>query len=129
MINTGGWLLLTVVFGFLLFLVQRSERKRRLPTFLILAFVGLIVWRYAIYRMSGDCGQAEQSPVLQIVCQTDLFRRRAEAIAYNTANLSVFSAIFLNLFFWVFIGRSNPPASSDAIRVYGLDDYDEDNSN
>src|SRR5579859_1914343 len=129
MVDSGQWLLLTLVFSLLLLLVLRSERKRRLPSFLIMAFVGLIVWRYAIYRISGDCGQAGQFQVLQIVCRTDLYRQRGEAIAYNTANLSILIAVLFNMFFWVFLGRSNPPASSDAIRVYGLDDYEEENGN
>src|SRR5712691_9920891 len=54
-LNTGGWLLLTVIFSALLITVQRVERKRRNAALIILGIVGFIVARYAIYRMESDC--------------------------------------------------------------------------
>ncbi len=115
--NTGGWLLLTAIFSLLLLLVQRSERKRRLVTFVIMAFVALVVWRYAIYRMSNDCDLP-----FRLICSYNWVRQRMTAIAITTVNWSIASALVFNLLFWVLIGRSNPPGSSDAIKVYGMDD-------
>ncbi len=115
--NTAGWVLLTVTFGGLLLLVQRTERKRRMVTLAIMIFVGLITWRYAIYRLSNDCDQ-----IFRAVCYSNLVRQPALAIAYNTLNLSLLTAVMLNIVFWVLIGRSNPPGTSDAIQVYGMDD-------
>jgi hypothetical protein len=117
MINVGGWLLLSAIFGGLLLLVQRSERKRRNVSLVIVLFGGIIIWRYAIYRMSGDCAQ-----LFQIVCANGFFRQRAGVIAVNTVNLSLVTALVFNLLFWVFIGRSNPPGSSDSIQVFGMND-------
>ena len=117
-VNTGGWLLLTGLFGALLFLVQRSEQKRRLVTFFILAIVALVVWRYALYRMSGECDL-----VLKALCDANLlFRRRAEQIAIYTTNVAILTAVIFNILFWIFIGRSNPPRSSDVIQVLGMKD-------
>jgi drug/metabolite transporter (DMT)-like permease len=116
-INTGGWLLLTAIFSALLLLVQRSERKRRLVSLLILAIVGLVVWNYAIYRMSGDCDL-----LFKIVCEARWMKQKTASIAYNTANWAVIASLLFNLFFWVIFGRSNPPGSSDSIQVFGMND-------
>ena len=116
--NTGGWLLLTGLFGVLLFLVQRSEQKRRLVAFIVLLFVAIIIWRYAIYRMSGECDL-----MLKALCDANLMiRRRAEQIALSTTNWAILTALILNGLFWVLIGRSNPPRSSDVIQVLGMKD-------
>jgi hypothetical protein len=116
-LNTGGWIVLSLVFGSLLLLVQRAERKRRRLTFIILAFVGLIVWRYAIYRLSGDCIEA-----FALVCQASWIRQRALTIAINTVNMALLTSVIMNVVFWVLIGRSNPPGTSESIYVYGMDD-------
>ncbi len=115
--NTGGLLALTGIFGLLLLLVQRTERKRRLVSLIVLAFVGLIVWRYAMYRLSNDCDL-----VIRQWCSLIWLRQRMLTTAINTINLSILLAFVLNLLFWVFIGRSNPPGSSDSIKVFGMND-------
>lgn len=118
MINTGGWLLISAIFAGLLLLVQRSEKKRRNVALIIVAIGSVIIWRYGIYRMSGDCNQ-----LFEIVCQRGLFfRQKAEVIAVNTVNLSIVTALFVNLVYWVLFGRSNPPGSSDSIKVFGMND-------
>jgi hypothetical protein len=117
MINVGGWLLLSAIFGGLLLLVQRSERKRRTVSLVIVAIGGLLVWRYAMYRMSGDCNQ-----LFEIVCKNGFMRQLATVIAVNTVNLSIVTALIFNLLFWILIGRSNPPGSSDSIQVFGMND-------
>ena len=117
-VNTGGWLLLSGFFGMLLFLVQRSEPKWRLLAFIIMLFVALLIWRYAIYRMSGECDL-----VLKALCEANLiFRRREEQIAVTTTNWAILTALFLNGAFWVILGRSNRPRSSDIIQVLGMKD-------
>lgn len=116
--NTGGWILLSLIFGVLLLIVQRAEQKRRLVTLIIIAFVGLIVARYAIYRMANDCIE----PTVKLICQSKLSKDLSLTIAYNTLNRALLTAAIFNGLFWVFIGRSNPPGSSDAIKVYGMDD-------
>lgn len=115
--NTGGWLLLSLIFGILLLIVQRSERKRRLVTLIILLFVGFVVWRYALYRMLIDCHE-----LFENVCRVRWYQQARAATAYNTINAALLTAVGVNLLFWILFGRSNPPGSSDAIKVYGLDD-------
>lgn len=117
--NTGGWLLLTVIFSILLLIVQRSERKRRLVTAIIMAIVALIVWRYAIFRMTGDC---DLNPVLARLCSFNWMRQRYTVTAINTVNWAIVAAFVFNGIFWVLIGRSNPPGSSDSIKVLGMND-------
>ncbi len=121
--NTGGWLILTAIFSALLLLIQRSERKRRTVTIVIMVVVALVVWRYAIYRMFTDC-----AVLSRVVCGFSWVRGQMvpyqdlRGIAIRTVNWSIVSAVILNLAFWVLIGRSNPPGSSDSIKVLGMDD-------
>jgi hypothetical protein len=116
-INTGGWLLLSLILSGLLLIVQRSEQKRRLVSLLIMVGVATIVTGYGIYRLSHECDL-----FFQQMCALETFKGRAQTIAYNTNNLSLLTALVLNLIFWVLIGRYNPPGSSDAIKVLGMDD-------
>jgi hypothetical protein len=122
-VNTGGWLILTATFSILLLIVQRSETKRRKVTFVIMVVVALIVWRYAIYRMSTEC-----AVVSSVVCNYSYVRgqivpyQELRNIAIRTVNWSIVSALIINLLFWVLIGRSNPPGSSDSIKVLGMND-------
>jgi predicted cobalt transporter CbtA len=123
MVNTGGWLILTATFSILLLLIQRSERKRRMVTTVIMAAVALVVWRYAIYRMSTEC-----TLVAKAACSFASVRgqmapyEELRNTAIRTVNWSIVSALIFNLLFWVLIGRSNPPGSSDSIKVLGMDD-------
>jgi hypothetical protein len=116
-IDTGGWLLLSSIFSGLLLVVQRSERNRRLVSLIIMVGVATIVSGYGIYRISHNCDL-----FFRQMCALETFKGRALAIAYNTNNLSLFTALVLNLLFWVLIGRYNPTGSSDAIKVLGMDD-------
>ena len=115
--NTGGWLLLTALFGIALLLVQRSELKRRNVSALIVALFMLLVWRYAIYRMSTEC-----DVVFSQICSFNWVRQRMTVVAITTVNWSLVSAFVANGLFWVLIGRSNPPGSSDSIQVFGRND-------
>jgi hypothetical protein len=116
-INAGGGLLLFTLLAGLLLLVQRTEPKRRIITFLFVLFGMYIVSAYGIYRMSGDCPF-----VLSGRCALPNYVERTRLIAYNTLNLAISAALIFNGLFWALIGRYNPPASSDEIRVLGIND-------
>ncbi|HVO42601.1 MAG TPA: hypothetical protein VMT34_08260 [Aggregatilineales bacterium] len=120
--NTGGWLLLSVLFGALLLLVQRSERNRRFATIIILGIVGVVIWRYALYKMGDAC-----APGYQLVCASAIaasipVRPHAPTVAIATINAAIGTAIVFNIFFFLLIGRYNPPGSSDNIVVLGMND-------
>lgn len=118
MINVGGWLALSTIFALLLLLVQRAERSRRIIALVVLAGAAWLVGGYGVFRISREC-----ETLFAIMCQAEGFRQRAQVIASNTLTLAVATAILFNLFFWVFIGRYNPPRSSESdIKVLGLDD-------
>ena len=110
-------MLLTAIYGVALLLVQRSEAKRRNVTAILVLMFALLVWRYAIYRISGECDVD-----FKAICSFNWVRQRMTAVAIATVNWSIISAIVLNIVFWVFIGRSNPPGSSDSIKVLGMND-------
>ena len=109
--------MLTVIYSALLLTVQRAERKRRIPALIILGIVGFIVARYAIYRMESDC-----TMFFPLVCRIGWIPQQLINSASTTLNLAILAALIFNLFFWVLIGRSNPPGSSDSIKVFGLDE-------
>lgn len=118
MINVGGWLALSGIFTALLLLVQRAERSRRLIALVVMAGAGWLVGAYGVYRMSREC-----ESLVVLVCQTAALQQRAQVIATNTVSWAVVTAILFNILFWAFIGRYNPPHSSETdIKVLGLDD-------
>jgi ABC-type transport system involved in multi-copper enzyme maturation permease subunit len=88
-------IILLIIFGLLLFLIQRTERKYRFWVTLLITFtVGVLLRNFVIYR------QIE-----------------------SEAWLALFLAFVLNFLFWLFIGRYNPVGSSDkSIQVLGMDD-------
>lgn len=91
--DIGITALLTVTFGLIFLLIQRSERKKRIIVFIAFLLVGELIRRFTFYR-------------------------NVHAEAWTALLL----ALLLNFFFWLFIGRYNPPKSSDEIQVIGLDD-------
>lgn len=118
MMNVGGWLALSAIFAGLLLLVQRAERSRRLIALLVMTGAGWLVGAYGVYRITREC-----SSLVALLCSSELFRQRAQVTATNTALRAIVVAILFNILFWVFIGRYNPPHSSDEdIKVLGLDD-------
>lgn len=89
----GVTILLTVAIGLLLLLIQRSEPKKR-RIVLILALVALeLIRRFVWYR--------------------DIHSEALTAIAI---------ALFVNAFYYLFIGRYNPVPTSDDIQVIGMND-------
>ncbi|MBZ0279678.1 MAG: hypothetical protein K8L97_02980 [Anaerolineae bacterium] len=89
----GTILLLIFLFTLILFIIQRTESKRRrgVAIFMFL-FVPIILW-YVGLRQS-----------------------------WGTAVVALLVALILNFLFWLLIGRYNPVGSSDSIRVLGMDD-------
>lgn len=86
-------LLLLVIFGSILFIIQRSEARRRRSVTMIMALFGVVVIWYISTRQ-----------------------------VWGEAALAFVIAMILNVVFWLFIGRYNPVGSSDNIRVLGMDD-------
>jgi hypothetical protein len=92
--NAGAFILLTVLAALALFLIQRTEAKRRRTALWLMGFAGLLTLYWANYR---DLGREFW--------------------------LGLLVAALLNFFFWAFIGRYNPVGSSDDnIQVIGMDD-------
>jgi uncharacterized membrane protein YwaF len=116
-VNFGGWLLLTALFGLLLFLIQRSERKRRIATAILVLGMSVVIWRYAMYRMGGAC----DGVTWQTLCSSPIVTQHEQSIAIITTNWAIVGAIVGNFLFWALIGRYNLVGSSDSIKVYGLD--------
>ncbi len=85
---------LAVLLSLMLLALQRTERRRRWITALVLlAPAGYLIYRWAIYRS-----------------------QMGETLA------ALGGALALNLLFWLAYGRRHPPASSEDIRVVGTDD-------
>lgn len=91
--NAGIAALLTLAFGLMFFLIQRSEKRRRLIVFLASLVVVELIRRYVWFRD-----------------------------VHSEAWLAFFVAAVLNAAFWLFIGRYNPVGSSEDIQVIGMDD-------
>jgi hypothetical protein len=91
--DTGITFLLTLLMGFMLFLIQRSERKRRRWVALGMLLGAELIRRYVWFRD-----------------------------VHTEAWVALAAAVVLNLLFWLLIGRYNPVGSSDRIQVIGMDD-------
>lgn len=85
---------LTLVFSLTFFLIQRSEAKARgcVTRVMVLMVGGAVLWFSYVRDVFG-----------QVIW-------------------AIIVAGFLNLLFWLVIGRYNPPKSSDEIRVLKMDD-------
>lgn len=91
--DLGLFLLLLFVLSTILFIIQRTEAKRRRVVIIVMGFLTLIVlWFVNLRQIWGE------------------------------AILIFLLALFLNFLFWLLIGRYNPVGSSDSIRVLGMDD-------
>lgn len=115
--NVGGLLLLTTIFSVLLLTVQRTERKRRPRSIVIMGLVGTVIWNYGLYALNRDCPTR-----WQVVCQALPIRQSVSAAAVQTLWLAALLAIVVNIVYWALFGRYNPAGSSDAITVIGRDD-------
>ena len=85
------FLVLTAVIAVMMLFIQRTEPKRRRVVFIGMLFGAELVRRYVLYR------------------------------GWPTEGFwAVIAALVLNLLFWIFYGRSNPPLSSEEqIEVLG----------
>jgi L-lactate permease len=91
--DISNLVILTLAATFVLFFVQRTERKRVWLSLLVLALpVGVLIYRWAIYK-----GQ------------------ETEAITAGLIGLG------LNVVYFLVYGLRHPPASSDEITVIGSD--------
>lgn len=117
LIHSAGLLLLTPIFVLLMLLVQRSEKNRRLASFIIMLGVGSVVSSFGIYRISRECALD-----IAILCRDPGFLAKQVGIAYATVNTSVVLAFVISFLFWALIGRYNPPGTSEDIKVLGLKD-------
>lgn len=89
----GVTILLTFALSLILLLIQRSEPKKR-RIVVVLSLVALeLIRRFVWYR--------------------DIHSEALTALAI---------ALFLNAFYYLFIGRYNPVPTSDAIQVIGMND-------
>lgn len=91
--NISVFLLLGIVFSGMLLLLQRAQADRRRFVGVLMVPLVLLCWHYA---------------------------RVNETVV--SAWLALLVAILINIFFWVFIGRYNPVAKSEDIRVLRMDD-------
>ena len=87
------FLLLLFAIGFMMFLFQRTEAKKRRIVVLVMVVPCILIFNFIRYR--GLHAEAQAAFVIALV---------------------------VNVFFWLFIGRYNPPKSSDEIQVLGMDD-------
>ncbi len=91
--NWGALLLITGWLAVMMFLIQRTEAKRRRLVILFMLFVGYLTWYWANYRGLS-----------------------------NVFFVGLVIALVLNYIFWLLIGRYNPVGNSDDIQVLGMDD-------
>jgi hypothetical protein len=91
--DLGIFLLLTGWFGLLIFLIQRTEARRRRVIMFFMAIAAFLTIYWANYRGLGG---------------------------YIPGSIIV--ACILNFLFWALIGRYNPVGSSESIQVIGMDD-------
>lgn len=89
----GTFLFLCVLMNIPLFIIQRSEPKKRLIVVLVMLLPLELIRRYVWYRD-----------------------------VHTEAWIAFGIALVINFLFWALIGRYNPVGSSDRIKVYGLDD-------
>lgn len=90
--DTDAFLLLFGLYGVLLLITQRAEKAGRRVVFFTMAFIGLLVWRTALFY------------------------------EYDSENAwSLLAALSANLLFWLTIGQLYPPGSSDTIEVIGME--------
>jgi hypothetical protein len=89
----GSFIILTGWFGMMFLLIQRAEIRRRRTVTVLMIFAGVLTFIWA----SG------QNLTGVLVA-------------------AVITALTLNFFFWIVIGRYNPVGSSEDIRVIRMDD-------
>lgn len=91
-LDFDAFLLLFGLYAFFLLATQRAEKAGRRVVFFTMSFVGLLVWRTALFY------------------------------DYESENAwALISALATNLVIWLTIGQMFPPGSSDTIEVVGME--------
>jgi hypothetical protein len=91
--DLGTFAFFTLLISVMLFIIQRTESKKRLIVIIVMLLPLELIRRYVFYRG-----------------------------VHSEAQFAVAVAVFLNLFFWLFIGRYNPVGSSERTKVLTMDD-------
>lgn len=115
--NVGILLLLSAFISVMLFLVQRSEVKRRLLVIVIMLIPAELIRRYVFYASITPV----KAPFMDFPGSV-VFRHRFLHEIHREAWIALILALVLNFLFWALIGRYNPVHSSDEIQVIGMDD-------
>lgn len=115
--DVGILLLLTGFIGAILFLVQRSEAKRRLLVLVIILIPAELIRRYVFYA-----SRSAVVPPFTDLAGAIAFQHALQRSIHREAWIALILALALNFGFWLFIGRYNPVHSSDEIRVIGMDE-------
>lgn len=116
--DVGILLLLTGFISAMLFIVQRSEAKRRLLVTLIMLIPAELIRRYVFYA-----SRTVVVPPFNDLTGTIAFRHALQHPSiHREAWIALVLALLLNFSFWLFIGRYNPVHSSDEIRVITMDE-------
>ena len=115
--DIGILLLLTGFISAMLFIVQRSEAKRRLLVIVIMLIPAELIRRYVFYASRTAVVTPFADLPGSIAFQHALYRS-----VHREAWGALVLALVLNFAFWLFIGRYNPVHSSDEIRVIGMDE-------
>jgi hypothetical protein len=93
-LDTNNLILLTIIYGAILLMIQRTERKRKL----IAVVIALLPLGYATY-------------------QWGVLRNQMQVVL-----LAVGIALGLNILVWIVYGRKHPPGTSDSITVIGMEE-------
>lgn len=115
--NFGVLILLTLFISVMIFIVQRSEAKRRLLVTVIMLGIGELIRRYVFFRSETVYVAPFRDLILRLYP-----RYLIERDIHTEAWLALGLAIVLNVIYWLIVGRYNPVASSDEIQVIGMDD-------
>lgn len=91
--ETGALIFIAIWMAALLFLIQRTEKRRRRAVLFLVLIVGFLTQYWANFRGLG-----------------------------REFWFALLAAAIVNVLFWMFIGRYNPVGSSDDIQVIGMDD-------
>ncbi|KXK24581.1 MAG: hypothetical protein UZ15_CFX003000206 [Chloroflexi bacterium OLB15] len=91
--DLGITLIFTIAFTGIFLIIQRTERRRRLLVIIIFLIIAELI-RWFVWSRGY----------------------------HSEAWVALFISLILSFGFWLFIGRYNPPGSSDDIQVIGMDD-------
>ncbi len=115
--DVGILTLLTIFISVMIFIVQRTEARRRLFVIVVMLAIGELIRRYVFFRSETPLIAPFMELLLRIYPQYPLHHA-----IHTEAWIALAVALFLNGSYWLLIGRYNPVGSSDEIQVIGMDD-------